>query len=150
MAGRSKSTLFLIEQLIVIAVFAICAVACIRIISTAYLYSRDSRDIGFAVIAAENAAETFKATSGDFYFVADLIGGAVVNGDSEVIVYFDSDWEASIGENAAHILKLTETDSEFFGGHTLISANVSVFRYFGDNIGDELISFDVATIRVHR
>jgi len=147
--NRSKSTLFLIEQLIVVAVFAICAVACIRIISTAYLYSRDSRDVGFAIIAAENVTESFKAVSGELEHVAYIIGGSVaeIDGMSTVTIYYDKNWQVTDAANALYVLHLNETGiTNYFSHdrvtHTLIEGNISARRI----TGDELISFNVAAI----
>jgi len=46
MVRRSRSTLFLMEQLIVIAVFAICAAACVKILTTSYFMAKQTRDTG--------------------------------------------------------------------------------------------------------
>ncbi|MCL2627780.1 MAG: hypothetical protein FWD44_03670 [Oscillospiraceae bacterium] len=140
--NRSKSSLFLIEQLIAIAVFAICAVACIRIISTAYFYSRDSRDIGFAIIAAENAAENFKAVSGDFEIVADILGGSKTQADGNLVitVYYDNDWQITDDTNASFVLYLNSGSVKELSSFRLIEGNVSVER----TSGDELISFGIA------
>jgi len=144
MINRSKSTLFLIEQIIAIAVFAICAVACIRIISTAYFNSRDSRDIGFAIIAAESVAEGFKSVSGDFGQVADIFKGTKtdINGEAAVFVYYDTNWQLSTDRDASFILSLSENKTTDFSSYRLVEGVVSVERISGD----ELISFNIASI----
>ncbi|MCL2425906.1 MAG: hypothetical protein FWD05_06170 [Oscillospiraceae bacterium] len=100
MNQRSKSTLFLIEQLIVVAVFAICATACISIMVAAYFNANESRSISDALLKAESAAEVFKATAGNPNAVADILGG--VSNDAYafptsdyalVTVYYDSTWQ---------------------------------------------------------
>ena len=85
MNTRSKSTLFLIEQLIVIAVFAISAAACITILTSAYFTSVESRDIKNAILVAENVAETFKATNGSPESIAGLLGYDYINITSSLI-----------------------------------------------------------------
>jgi len=127
--NRSKSTLFLIEQLIVVAVFAICAVACIRIISTAYLYSRDSRDVGFAIIAAENLAESFKATPDNF-------------DRAQISIYYDKDWQIVTHANSSYVALFDINNITEYPTHRLIEGNINVKRV----TGDELISFNVAAI----
>jgi len=147
--NRSKSTLFLIEQLIVVAIFAICAVACVRILTTAYFYARDTRDLSHAIIIAENAAESFKATSGDFERTASLIGGRVDNfgGYSAVVVYFDSSWhlvDDPAQRQAYYVLYLISTIREYDISR-IQPSNLAVFRQTGE--GDLLVSFDVAARR---
>jgi len=129
MINRSKSTLFLIEQLIVVAVFAICAVACIRIISTAYLYSRDSRDVGFAIIAAENLAERFKVSPDGF-------------DRAQINIYYDKNWQIVSPEDSTYVSSFDVSNITEYPTHRLIEGNINVKR----NTGDELISFNVAAI----
>ena len=62
MKWRSRSTLFLMEQLIAIAVFAICAAVCVKILFVAHQKTVDAVDTRYALIIAENAAEIFKAS----------------------------------------------------------------------------------------
>ena len=144
MNNRSRSTLFLIEQLIVIAVFAICAAACISIMTTSYFYANDSRDLSNAVLAAENGAETYKAAAGDLDITARLLGGTTVQVGSAVpaVVYYDSSWQVCAAGNAEYIMSLTNhTESqslpvktglltvEKLTGETLVTFDVAVRRY---------------------
>jgi len=147
--NRSKSTLFLIEQLIVVAVFAICAVACVRILTTAYFNSRDTRDISHAMIVAETVAESFKAVSGDFNRTASIIGGSVSNldGYDAVIVYFDSGWhliDSRNGGQAYYVLHLISNGNESENPR-IHAGQVTVSRVHYD--ADILIDFEVVARR---
>jgi len=109
MSNRSRSTLFLIEQLIVIAVFAISAAACTGILTSAYFTAMDSRDTSRAILAAENGAESFKATGGDIDKTAQLLGGISgrVDGETAVIVYYDKQWLVCAENDALYRMLLT-------------------------------------------
>ena len=109
MSNRSRSTLFLIEQLIVIAVFAVSAAACTGILTSAYFTAMDSRDTSRAILAAENGAESFKATGGDLGKTAQILGGTSgrVDGEAAAIVYFDKQWQTSSEEDAMYRMLLT-------------------------------------------
>jgi len=142
MTQRSKSTLFLIEQLIVIAVFAICAVACISILTAAHFNAVESRDVRHAILHAESSAEVFKATGGDFAAVTHIMGGEVrqgAAGTAIVIVFYDNYWKISSEASAAYMLTL-EFDA-FRSPHdfALVTGNIVVERVDGD----ELISMSV-------
>ena len=102
MNTRSRATLFLIEQLIVIAVFAICAAACVKILTSAYFTANESRDTSNAILIAENGAEVFKAVSGDLGRTAEILGGvpANVDGSDAAVVYYDNHWRNCGEENA--------------------------------------------------
>jgi len=145
MNSRSKSTLFLIEQLIVVAVFAICAIACVRILTTAYFHARDSRDIGHALIVAENAAESFKAVSGDLEMTASLVGGMVTGHTGNflhVVVNFDQDWHVANSEDAHYVLLLSDFRNS--PNPRLALGRVLVTRSQDDAV---LVSFEVAARR---
>jgi len=144
MTQRSKSTLFLIEQLIVIAVFAICAAACISILTTAYFYTKDSAATNNAILKAESAAELFKATGGDYNHVADMLGGSSSRDSSfasMVTVYYDSLWNTCTSFEASYVLRMFVVEtSNTAPDFTLIAGNVTVERVSGE----ELIFFPVA------
>ena len=106
MKSRSRATLFLIEQIIVIAVFAICAAACARIFTSAYFQSKESKDIRYAIIAAENCAESYKAAGGNLSQVAQILGGVtgIVDGSEAAIVHYDSQWLITGSDDALYRL----------------------------------------------
>jgi len=108
MNKRSRSTLFLIEQLIVVAVFAICSAACARILTSAYFTAKESKDLSNAVLVAENAAESYKAVAGDIGKVVELLGGiSTTAGDSATaVIYYDKHWQVCAIEEADYSLSV--------------------------------------------
>ena len=142
MNTRSKSTLFLIEQLIVIAVFAICAAACISILASAYFTSEDTRDMSNALLVAESAAEAYKATGGDLASVAGIMGGGLDYSDGTygMMVNYDGNWNVSAGSDSVYRLLLMPQDIGSVHS-SLDSANLSVSK----QTGEEIISFPVVT-----
>jgi len=141
MSSRSKSTLFLIEQLIVIAVFAICAAACIRILATAYNYANTARDTCNALLAAESGAESFKSAAGDLGKVAEILDGKTVTieGYESVIVYFDKEWQAC-GEDDAHFELRLISDSQSTESGQVTTGELSVEKI----TGEELVTIPIA------
>ena len=141
MARRSGSTLFLMEQLIVVAVFAICAAACVRIMTASYYLATDTRDISNAIEVAENCAERYKAVSGDIAKTAELLGGNSfhIDGASIAFVYYDKDWRICNQADAFYKLSLTSGASPA-GSPTLLQSELMVERLTGEVI----ISFPVA------
>ena len=146
MNSRSKSTLFLIEQLIVVAVFAISAAACITILASAYFTSVEMRDLRKAILVAENVAETFKATNGSTFSVAIVLGGedkivTKSNGEDLVTtVYYDCDWQVTYISNATYKLELTQTIATPNKPHTVVSGGLVVSKL----TGEEIIAFPIA------
>jgi len=146
MVNRSRSTLFLIEQLIVIAVFAICAAACIRILTTAYFYASDSNAASNALLAAESVAESYKAFGGDPTDIAGVINGFMF-GDTDgagYYVHYDKDWRVCSDADAVYVLKLAYDKLEWSSfpsaSDSLITAELTVRK----DTGEILVAFPIA------
>ena len=151
MNGRSRSTLFLIEQLIVITVFAVCASVCVNIFISSFLMANESRGINHALIAAKNGAECYKVYGDPGKTAAFLNGREHASGVSHAVVYYDAGWRVCDEAKAAYMMRLRS-----------VPANESLTHvgYMQENAkhpllcelsvekitGEELISFTVSTI----
>ena len=148
MNTRSKSTLFLIEQLIVVAVFAICAAACITMLTFAYFTTVEKNEMRNAILVAENAAEVFKATDGSAEGIVSILGGeyavvATAEGSSVITtIYYDSDWQVSTLENASFKMQLSRHVTPSESMFSLVLSDLVVTRINGE----EILSFPVAVI----
>ena len=138
MNTRSKSTLFLIEQLIVIAVFAISAAACITILTSAYFTSVETNEIKNAILIAENVAETFKATNGSIDSVVRLLGAESYN--TTATIYYNSRWQVSSENDASYRLQLSQPVKTPGSKVSVISSEINVSKITGEDI----ISFPIA------
>lgn len=58
---RSKASLFLMEQLVMVLVFALCAAVCLRIFAGAEQISAETARRDGAVVIAQNGAELLKS-----------------------------------------------------------------------------------------
>jgi len=151
MTQRSKSTLFLIEQLIVIAVFAICAAACISILTASFFYATDSQSAGNAILKAETAAELYKATGGDVYIIAGFLGGVVESGRDghtgavHASVYYNQSWQISNAATASYVLRISATRTLYAPlGILLESGDIIVEKI----TGEQLVNFPIAARKV--
>ena len=123
---RSRSTLFLIEQLVAVTIFAVCAAICVSIFINAYLMANEARDIGNGLKAAKNAAEAFK-TFGDVHEAAGFIRGY---DNGTYVVYFDRDWRVSHRADAAYALRIYPDFDQ--SSPTFSAGNISVARISGE------------------
>ncbi len=73
---KNKAPLPLMEQLIMILVFALTAALCLQGFSLADRMSRRHEAREKAVVMAQNTAETLKACFGDFEAACSLLGGS--------------------------------------------------------------------------
>ena len=113
---RNKSFLPLIEQVCMIAVFAIVAVLCVQGFSLAYRISYHQEKKDEAVLAVQNAAETLKSTFGNLEQAVEWNGGYQEN-DIWYVPY-DEQWKPVAKEEAEFLLvaKRLECENDFLGG----------------------------------
>lgn len=71
-SSKSES-LFLIEMIVVVFFFAVCAAVCARLFVQSHRMKNESLTLTRAVMDAQNAAELFYATGGDLERVQDAL-----------------------------------------------------------------------------
>lgn len=81
----------MIEQLIMLLVFAVAAVLCLRSFFWSGSHSRQSEARDQAVIAAQSAAERLKVAQGDLRQALVPLGGHIEDG--EWAIYYNTEWQ---------------------------------------------------------
>lgn len=89
--NRSKVPLVLMEQLVMLLVFALAAAACLRIFVFADRASRQVQDRDRAAELVQNTAQVLRHTGGDFSRAAELLGARHWDENSLMIDY-DGEW----------------------------------------------------------
>lgn len=110
---KNKATLALIEQIIMVLVFALAAAVCLNCFvwadsASAQLTARDQ-----AVLAVENAAEAIQNQRGDFAAAALLLPKAD-GGKDHLLQRFDADWQPLADNDTAeeaYVLQAQRTGS---------------------------------------
>ena len=140
METRSRSTLFLMEQMIAILVFAFCAAICVKLISEAHIIATNSNDIKNSIIAAENGAECFKAFLGDADSIATTLGGehTAIGEITLITVYYDNEWRVTNDVLSVYIMTIT----------SYVPDNQKLLKYADISVnktnGEELLALKVA------
>ncbi|MCL2079940.1 MAG: hypothetical protein FWH17_08900 [Oscillospiraceae bacterium] len=102
---RTRASLFLIEQVVAVIVFAVCAAVCAGVFAESYFKANDAKDISAALAAARNGAETFK------YFKNPSDAALALGGHAyslqDAVVYYDTDWQVCIEQSAEYLMRLT-------------------------------------------
>ena len=113
---KSKAPLVMMEQMVMLLVFALAAVLCLQAFTASQEISNGSISRDCAVIEAQNVAETLKGGNAEAYFQEK---GARLT-DSGGRISYDQDWQPLSGEQsgAAYALQLRykETESDYFRG----------------------------------
>lgn len=124
---KSKAPLALMEQLVMVGVFALAAALCLQVFVLSDRTSRRYTARDGAVTAAQNAAELLKSCRGDYEAAAEALDG-VWNGQM-LGVHYDADW-GDDGPDAYYLL-VTPADS---GQRLLGAADVTVYTADGDHL----------------
>ena len=122
---RSKAPLALMEQLVMVLVFALAAALCVQVFVLSDQTSRRNEARDRAVLEAQNAAEELKSVHGDFQQMTELYVGSW-NGRLWGRSY-DENWKKDNG-TAYHLLVVPAD-----GGDPMLgTAEVMVYTEEGD------------------
>lgn len=135
---KSKAPLLLMEQMIMLLVFAFAAALCLQAFVKSDNISRRSENRDRALQEAQSAAEVIRHTKGDFEQAAELLGVERYDEDSLQLVY-DSDWNPAQDTMRYH-LGIALQDSGVPG---LGKAQIWVRDESMDGQEAELVRFDV-------
>lgn len=105
---KSKAPLALMEQAIMILVFALAAALCLRAFALSDRISRQNEARDQAVLQAESAAEVLKQVRGDFPRAAGILGG--VWEDGVWSISYGPDWQIT-SDASAYCLQALPQDS---------------------------------------
>lgn len=107
---KSKAPLSLMEQLIMLVVFALAAALCLQVFVLSSQISRDCETKSHAVTAVQNAAEVAKGCRGDFERLGQILGGS---GDAQRWqLSYDENWEQTSPNRACYLVNITPLNTE--------------------------------------
>lgn len=115
--STSRSSLFLMEMIVVILFFSLCAAICVHVFVNARETSQASYNLSCAVLAAQNVAECYKATGGDGERLVALLDALPVLTSKQdtvesygIQVTYDRHWQRCGYEEAVFLLVCTAKD----------------------------------------
>lgn len=128
---HSRSSLFLMELILVILFFSIAGAICIQIFAKAHLLSRSASELNRAVALAQSAAAGLEAGDGSLEDLnlqfPDGITGTDTDGNvSQFTVYYDSDWNPCGKASASYSLTVLAPEAAVPG--TLNEESVVISR----------------------
>lgn len=128
---RSKAPLALMEQVVMVLVFALAAALCVQAFALSGTMSRRNEARDRALQQAQNVAETLKSTHGDYRTAAEQYGGSW---DGKVwTLPLDADFAPTERENAVY---LVQTTPQTAGNALLGTANVTVCTADGEPLAE--------------
>lgn len=113
---KSKAPLALMEQMVMIAVFALAAALCLQVFVLSHTLSVDGANRDRAVTAVQNMAEALKLCRGDYEAAAQLLGGETA--EEGLCIRYDEKWQqTSRGQEAFSVQACAlEQNSAALGG----------------------------------
>lgn len=132
---KHKAPLNLMEQLVMVLVFALAATVCLQVFVLSDRISRNCEARDRAVLAAQSAAEVLKGSAGNYGQAAQILGGTVDGQQWQL--YYDEEWLHTAEDTCSYSLTAVAADS----GHALLgAADITVY----DREGNILLTLPVA------
>ncbi|MBR6159083.1 MAG: hypothetical protein IKQ40_02180 [Lachnospiraceae bacterium] len=104
---KSKTSLFLMELIITILLFAACGAVCVKVFVMSHVMTRDTVELNEAVSIAQGFAEVMRGTEGDIASVLEHYPEAVSGGEGFFEVFYDEDFEVCTYQEAAYVGDVT-------------------------------------------
>ncbi len=125
---RNKAPLALMEQMVMLLVFALAAALCLQAFVQSDRLSRESAARDRAITLCQNAAELVRHRGGDLAAAAEKLGGACTG--EELCAGYDKDWTVSDVQSCTYRLTVRLVDS---GVEGLGRARISVVEEASEN-----------------
>ena len=106
---KSKTSLFLMELIITILLFAACGAVCVKMFVASHVMSRETVELNEAVSIAQGFAEVMRGTDGEIGSILEHYPNAVYGGEGFFEVYYDEEFEECKYDKAAYIGDVTMT-----------------------------------------
>ncbi len=104
---RSKTSLFLMELIITILFFSIASAVCVQFFVKAHTIGEKTRELNYAVAAAQGFAEVMRGTDGSMSSILAIYPDAVQGNETFFEVFYDEDFQPCEPEKAVYVSDVT-------------------------------------------
>ncbi|MCR5001676.1 MAG: hypothetical protein K6A71_07775 [Lachnospiraceae bacterium] len=108
-AGRSRSSLFLMEMIVTILFFSLAAAICVRCFVSAHMMGKETYELNHAIAIATGYAEVMRGTDGDINSIQAVYPDSVKVDDSYLMIFYDSSFNPCDPETAVYAGDVTLT-----------------------------------------
>ena len=108
-AGRSRSSLFLMEMIVTILFFSLAAAVCVKCFVSAHMMGKETYELNHAIAVATGYAEVMRGTDGDIDSIMEVFPDAVKGDDSYIMLFYDGKFEACDPDSAVYAGDVTLT-----------------------------------------
>jgi len=100
---KSKTSLFLMELVIVIMFFSVCAALCMQMFVKAHMIGIQTKELNHAVAISQGFAEVMRGTDGSLESILEYYPTAVTDNGTFFEVYYDRDFNTCDYSDAAYV-----------------------------------------------
>ncbi len=109
---RHRSSLFLLELILVIFFFSLASAVCIQLFVKAHLTEQETKALNHAIPLAESAAEAFHSVSGNLEELRSLFPEGHLSEDGGSFqVFYDKDWHPAEDGEGVYVLAIVPGDA---------------------------------------
>lgn len=137
---KNKAPLSLMEQLIMLLVFALSVALCLQIFVFSAQISRRCEAQGHAVTAVQNTAETLKFCRGDVSCYRQFLGGS--GNAQQWEIGYDENWDATSSKQAVYRILITPEPTSL---STLGRASIRALTETGQELFSVTVSWQEVT-----
>ena len=104
---KSKSSLFLMEFIITLMLFAVCGAVCMKLFAATNSLSKKTRELNKAVVCAQGFAEVMRGTDGSIDSIVAQYPTAIKGDEGFFEVFYDSDFKECEYSDAVYVSDVT-------------------------------------------
>ncbi|MCR5268475.1 MAG: hypothetical protein K6E16_08160 [Lachnospiraceae bacterium] len=105
---KSKTSLFLMELIIVILFFSIASAVCMQLFAKSHTIGKQTQELNHAVAIAQSYAEVMRGTDGSMESILAAFPDAVAE-DNYFEVFYDEQFQVCAPDKAAYVSDVTIT-----------------------------------------
>ncbi|MBR4720002.1 MAG: hypothetical protein IKP31_07160 [Lachnospiraceae bacterium] len=106
-AGRSRTSLFLMEMIVTVLFFSLASAVCVQCFVNAHVIGRETQELNHAVALATGYAEVMRGTDGDIDSIIAIYPEAVKGDDSFFEVFYDENFIPCDSDSASYVGDVT-------------------------------------------
>ena len=109
---KSKSSLFLMEFIIILMLFAVCAAICMQLFAATDMLSRRTTELNKSVAVAQSFVEVMRSEDGEINSMLKYYPEAIIMGESNLEIFYDSEFVSCGYSDADYICEVALSQDE--------------------------------------
>lgn len=104
---KSKTSLFLMELIIIILFFSLASAVCVQFFVKSHLIGQKTKELNFAVAAAQGFAEVMRGTDGSIESILAAYPDAIQGDDTFFEIFYDENFLSCDPDKAVYVCDVT-------------------------------------------